>query len=206
MNGIVLVVSLALLAWAFAEAFSWPVVPDAALATAVILMPAEAMVFAAATVAGSVLGGALAVVAYRRGHRWPLPLVSPRMRSHVRRWMDRGVIGLWHQPLSAVPYKAFVVESADRGIGLAPFVGATLLFRGARMLVAAGLAFSASHLVASWMPGDGVVAARLVLLSVGGAVFLVGWRLAWQSWSRPAGNPTQRSVGGRRAPGHTMTP
>ena len=78
MTWYLIVLAVALFAWAFAEAFSWPVVPDAALASIVFFVPDAARLAVAATVAGSVVGGVTAMAAHRRGLRWPLPLTSDR--------------------------------------------------------------------------------------------------------------------------------
>jgi membrane protein YqaA with SNARE-associated domain len=181
MNWWVAGIALGLFVWAFAEAYIWPVVPDAALASAVFLVPEGIEWFAGATVAGSAVGGATAMAAYRRGMRWPLPLVTPRMRSKVATWLDRGAVGLVYQPLTTVPYKVFVVEGAGRALGLAIWTLWTVVFRGARMSVVAVLAVLASGLVDVIAP---IASARLALLGVGLALFLMGWRAAWQFWAR----------------------
>ena len=171
-----------LFAWAFAEAFVWPVVPDVALAATILLVPDAAWLLVTATVAGSVAGGVTAMSAHRRGLRWRLPLVSDAMRSRVDQWLDLGPIGLVHQPLTAVPYKAFVVEGARRGFCSLPWAGWTAVFRGARMLVVAVVTVIGSHLV-GWLFPEGAMQARLVVLTGGLVLFAIGWRMTWWMWA-----------------------
>lgn len=181
-----------LFAWAFTEAFAWPVIPDVALASVVFLASGTAAWCVAACVAGSALGGATAISAHRRGLTWPLPLVTPRMRAKVAAWLERGAFGLVHQPLAGVPYKAFVVEGSKRGFGRLEWMVWTVVFRGLRMASIAAIAGAASRgLVSIVGPGD-VHAARLIALGVGLAIFLIGWRWTWKIWARdeaPLGHP-----------------
>ena len=184
MNWWVTGIALGIFVWAFAEAYVWPVVPDVALASAAFLVPEGAAWFAAAAVVGSAVGGATAMTAYRQGLRWPLPLVTPRMRSKVATWLDRGAVGLVYQPLTTVPYKVFVVEGGGRCLGLAAWTLWTVVFRGARMSGVAVLAVVASGLVGAIAPAGIVANVRLALLGVGLVLFLMGWRAAWRFWAR----------------------
>lgn len=183
MSWVILAATVALFIWSFAEAFAWPVVPDVALATAVFLAPGEAVVFVAATVVGSVAGGATAMRAYRFGRRWPLLLVSAAMEDRVAAWLNRGPVGLIHQPLTAVPYKAFVVEGARRGFGPSSWALWTGVFRGARMTTVAGVAALMSVAVDEIFP-SATTSARLATLAIALALFGVGWWLAWKLWAR----------------------
>lgn len=200
MTWYVMVLAVALFAWAFAEAFSWPIAPDVALASSVFLVPDAAGLLAVVTVGGSVVGGVTAMSAYRRGMRWPLPLVSDIMESRVGQWLDRGVVGLVNQPLTAVPYKAFVVEGARRGFGLLRWAAWTAAFRGTRMLTVAIVTVLGSRLVVVLFPGH-VSQARFVVLAVGLVAFVLGWRVAWRVWATQAagvqvhaGSRTPRSM------------
>ncbi|MGI9643655.1 MAG: hypothetical protein ACR2N9_12875 [Acidimicrobiia bacterium] len=183
MSWVIVAATVALFIWSFAEAFAWPVVPDVALATAVFLAPSEAVVFVAATVAGSIAGGATAMWAYRFGMRWPLLLVSAAMEDRVAVWLNRGPIGLMHQPLTAVPYKAFVVEGARRGFGASSWALWTGVFRGARMTTVAAVAALVSAAVDEIFP-SATTSARSVTLAIALALFGAGWWLAWKLWSR----------------------
>lgn len=183
MTNLVLVVAVLLFVWAFAEAFVWPIVPDVALASCVFLVPDAAVLFTLAAVAGSVIGGTTAMHARRVGRRWPLPMVSERMRASTATWLEAGPIGLVHQPLSAVPYKAFVVEGARREFRTAAWAWWTIVFRGARMMVVGVATVIAAHVAADM---SSVVGAdlRFTMLGTGLVVFAAGWHLAWRRWNR----------------------
>lgn len=183
-----------LLLWALAEAFSWPIVPDAALAAAVFMFPAVAAWGTLAVVVGTAMGGAAAIVLYRRGHRWPLPVVTDRMRRRVSRWLDSGPRGLVYQSLTAVPYKVFVVDAARRDIAVATWALLTVVFRGPRMAAAAAVAALAAHGVERTLPPGLLVSAKIVLLVVAIIVFLIGWRLAWRFWARSESHRYQHST------------
>ncbi len=194
--------ALMLFIWAFTEAFVWPVVPDVALASLAFLAPEGAWLFVGAAVGGSMAGGAAAMVAYRMGWRWPLPLVSDAMRARVEHWLERGPIGLVNQPLTAVPYKAFVVEGARRRLAVAPWVMWTGVFRGARMASVAVLAWIGSVLVGHVF-AENAAQASVIILAIGLVVFVIGWRLAWRLWSgRESASPTRTPQG----PTRTMQP
>ncbi len=189
MSWLIGVVAVALVVWAFAEAFVWPVVPDFALAAAAFLLPEGAVTFTIWTVVGSVVGGVTAITAYRHGFRWPLPTVTSKMKSTVASWLTVGPIGLFNQPLTAVPYKVFVVEGARRGFPRSAWAWWTALFRGTRMAMVTFLAVLGSRAIESAAPSN-VVAARSVVLAIGLFLFVMGWRFAWSFWSDspPSGN------------------
>lgn len=185
MSWAIAAIAVVLVLWAFAEAFVWPVVPDIALAGAAFLVPDGAVVFAAAAVVGSTIGGVTAMTAYRSGWRWPLPFVTERMTEVVAEWMEKGSLGLVHQPLTAVPYKVFVVEGAQRGLPRTSWAWWTAVFRGARMAAVAFGAVVASEAVAR-LALTNLTGARIAMLAVGLVVFFVGWRVAWVMWSKPS--------------------
>jgi len=200
--------------WALGEAFSWPIVPDAALAAVVFLFPELAAVGLVMVVLGSTVGGALGLVLWRYGLRWPLPVTTPSMRTRVHKWLDRGPSGLIYQPLTAVPYKLFVVEAADRRFGIVTWMSLTAAFRGARMSVVALLAVGASALVTFLVPPPAANEWRLLIVALGSVAFLVGWRFAWNIWVRaeqsagPTGDqtPPREGAGGQDPPVATVGP
>jgi membrane protein YqaA with SNARE-associated domain len=195
---------LATFVWAFAEAYVWPIVPDAALAVAVFTSPELAPWAVGAVVVGSTVGGATAILAYRRGGRWPLPLVTTEMQRRVHEWMGEGVVGLRHQPLTAVPYKAFVIEAAERRLGISGFAALTVVFRGLRMAATAGLALVVSHGVGRWSPPGVEDTVRLLVVGTSLAGFLIGWRLTHQMWAKSESTVEKRSGGTPAIEPHTM--
>lgn len=125
--------------WSFAEALVWPIIPDASLALLTMARPRRWLALAVAAVAGSLAGGVSGLLAAANGLSWPLPLTTPRMVSAVEGWLAGGAPGLAHQPLSGVPYKVFVAEAADAGIGPVPFALATLQYRAPRLIAVAAV-------------------------------------------------------------------
>ena len=194
MNTVLVMCAIALFVWAFTEAFAWPVIPDVALASVVFLAPDHAAVLVVATVTGSVIGGVTAMAARRSGWRWPLPLVSEHMQSRVATWLDRGPVGLMHQPLTGVPYKAFVVEGARRGFRALPWAWWTGVFRGARMAVVGATMVLASNVVGH-LASPHAAEARIVVLVVGLVLFVIGWRITWLLWIRSESRSPARTAG-----------
>jgi len=181
---IFVIVLIGLFVWSFAEAFVWPVVPDAAMAVVAFLVPEWAIASVLALAVGSVVGGVLGVALGRAGRSWPLPMVTGRMQQLVAEWLDAGAFGLVYQPLTAVPYKAFVVEAAERPIGLAAWGWATALFRGARMTVIAAVAVGTAAMLNRWVPAGSLAVVRTAVVAGAIALFLIGWRFAFRSWQR----------------------
>jgi hypothetical protein len=173
-----------LLLWSFAEAFAWPVVPDAALAAVVLLAPGLAVSGTVAVVAGTAAGGAVAIALLRRGAHWPLPLVTPTMKRKVHRWLEHGAIGLAYQPLTTVPYKAFVVEATRRGFGIPRWALFTTLFRGPRMAAISLISARAAATAERLAPPGSAGTWKLVVLALSGAAFVVGWRVVLRLWAR----------------------
>jgi hypothetical protein len=189
MTAVTIALLLVLLLWALAEAFSWPIVPDAALAAAVFMFPGIAIWGTLAVVIGSAIGGTAAITLYRRGNGWPMPMVTDRMRERVSHWLDSGPRGLIYQPLTAVPYKVFVVDAAQRNIAVATWALLTVVFRAPRMAAAAALATLGALGIERIVPPGILGSAKTVVLVAGIIVFLIGWRLAWRFWARSGSSP-----------------
>ena len=183
MNAVTTTVLVILLLWSFAEAFSWPIVPDAGLVAAVFLMPSLATSATITIIVGSIVGGAAAITLYRRGHRWPLPIVTEMMALRVAGWMDRGSTGLMYQPLTGVPYKAFVVEAARRDTQRVTWAILTAAFRGPRMATVAVVSVLAARGVEHFSAASDVMLVKATLVAAGAAVFAAGWRIVVRYWS-----------------------
>lgn len=135
-----------LFCWAFLEAISFPLIPDSGLMAFAFAAPVALWRLWAACGLGSVAGGLTGMGLSRLGAVWPLPLVTDRMKSAVDGWLAEGASGLLHQPLSGVPYKAFVLDAGGREIAFHDWAYWTALTRGSRMLVF-GLIGAAAGLV-----------------------------------------------------------
>jgi 1-acyl-sn-glycerol-3-phosphate acyltransferase len=138
--------------WAVAEALVWPLIPDSALMGMAFAAPRRLARQWAATLAGTLTGGALGLVASRAGASWPLPLVTGRMRAAADGWLDAGAVGLWHQPLSGVPYKTFVQAAGQHDVDTAAWLVHTAGARGLRMLAFGAVAAAAGWALQRWVP------------------------------------------------------
>lgn len=149
---------------AFAEAVSWPLLPELTLAALLLASvvaprPSAARWFAtpravavvrlvlAATI-GSVLGGLLTAIAARHGLLFPQPLTTSAMTDAVRSgYLAHGSAGVWSQPLSGVPFKVFARSAGTSGVDLGAWAGNALLARGLRLAAVAAVAV----LVSRWI-------------------------------------------------------
>jgi 1-acyl-sn-glycerol-3-phosphate acyltransferase len=128
--------------WGLAEALVAPVVPDFAVVLLAVAAPRRAVWLALAATAGSVAGGAVAYALGAAGAGgWLLahaPLVTDRMEPHALIEISRrGGAALLAQPWTGIPYKVFGYQAAPGGIGLASFIGWSVLGRGARLVASA---------------------------------------------------------------------
>jgi len=173
-----------LFAWGFAEAFSWPVIPDAALMAHAFAAPRRSLRLWLPTIAGSAAGGAVGVWLGRRGRRWPLPLTTKRMAHQVAEWLDvEGPGGLRHQPVTLVPYKVFVREAAATDIPIRRWAAWTVGVRGPRMLAAAIVSALVGRLVWSRGTPQQQAATHLTLVAAGVPVIAAVIRSGLRRWS-----------------------
>ncbi len=128
----------------FAESSFFPVPPDVMLAPMALADPPRAWRFATITTLASVLGG---ILGYLIG-LLAFDAVEPFIResgyhaSYLRAvaWFD--VWGFWAVFLagfSPIPYKVFTITAGVISMAFAPFVLASLVGRGARFFLVAGL-------------------------------------------------------------------
>lgn len=168
--------------WAFAEAWMWPLIPDSALMGMTFAAPRRTLRLWCATVAGTLSGGLAGLAAARASLRWPLPLVTDRMREAADGWLAEGAAGLWHQPLSGVPYKTFVQAAGALDIDTGAWLAYTAAARGGRMLLLALFAAGAGRLLVRLAPAHlrarvhvSVVAVCTVVLFAGLAAMVHHW-------------------------------
>jgi 1-acyl-sn-glycerol-3-phosphate acyltransferase len=134
-------------AWAAAEAVSWPILPEFALAVLAVAAPRRAPRLALMAAAGSIAGGLVAYSLGAAGAQPPAPLTSPRMHAEAAQQLAAdGPRALRHQPFNGIPYKVYGVAAGRAHAPLAPYVGWSLAARGSRivgvglLLALAGLA------------------------------------------------------------------
>ena len=175
---------VAMFAWGVAEALVWPLIPDISLALLVFSLPRRWPALTAATLIGSVTGGALGWAASASGLHWPLPLTTPRMSSAVDAWLAAdGAQAMVQQPMSGVPYKVFVAAAPDADVALGPFLVATAQYRGLRMLVAALVVAAVGAVIWRLVPRRLHAEVHLGLTIAGTVVFLAGLVAVFRGWS-----------------------
>ncbi len=134
-------------ALSFAESSFFPVPPDVMLIPMVLARPPRAWYYAALTTAASVAGG---VAGYYIGvflyQELALPIIqayhAEARFARVQDWF--AAYGFWVVFLagfSPIPYKLFTISAGVTAMALGPFVLASLVGRGARFFLVAGLLY-----------------------------------------------------------------
>jgi hypothetical protein len=116
--------------WGFAEALSWFIVAEMALILFAAAIPRRVMPWAAAVIAGSVLGVLTTAGLASRGVLLPAPLTTPRMAATAFDQLAAGPSAIMHQALSGIPVKVYARAAGEHHIDLWNLAGWTLLERG----------------------------------------------------------------------------
>ncbi|MDT5188940.1 MAG: hypothetical protein QOI28_1191, partial [Mycobacterium sp.] len=119
--------------WGFAEALSWFIVAEMALILFAAAVPRRVMTWAAAVIAGSVLGVLTTAGLASRGVYLPAPLTTPRMAATAFDQLTAGPSAIMHQALSGIPVKVYARAAGEHHIDLWNLAGWTLLERGLRI-------------------------------------------------------------------------
>jgi len=128
----------------FAESSFFPIPPDVMLAPMCLADRKRAWRFATITAVMSLLGG---MAGYAIGY-YLFALVEPWIHSmgywpaylHGKEWFDRwGVWAVFIAGFSPIPYKVFTITAGVAALNFPAFVLASLLGRGARFFLVAGL-------------------------------------------------------------------
>ena len=131
-------------ALSFAESSFFPIPPDVMLAPMCLSRPDRAWRFALLTtltsVAGGLFGYLIGAVAFdliepwlRGSSYWPAYLQAVQ-------WFDRwGFWAMFIAGFSPIPYKVFTIAAGTLGMALLPFTLASLIGRGMRFFIVAGL-------------------------------------------------------------------
>jgi membrane protein YqaA with SNARE-associated domain len=134
-----------LFAIAFAESSFFPLPPDIMLLPMCIAQPKRALRFAALCTAGSVLGGllgyAIGAVLYETLGQWIINTyhLQPAFERFHDGFNEYGVWIILLKGLTPIPYKLVTIASGVAAFPLLPFVLASVLTRGLRFFVVAGL-------------------------------------------------------------------
>lgn len=128
----------------FAESSFFPLPPDIMLAPMALSQPKKALFFAFLTTLASVLGGILGYMIGLYAMDWVMPWLHNSVYGdsfiRVQGWFEQwGVWAVFLAGFSPIPYKVFTIASGAFGLVFLPFVGASILGRGARFFLVAGL-------------------------------------------------------------------
>jgi hypothetical protein len=119
--------------WGYAEALSWFIVAEMALILLAAAVPRRVMPWAAAVIAGSVLGVLTNAWLTSRGVLLPAPLTTPRMAATAFDQLSSGPSAIMHQALSGIPVKVYARAAGEHHIDLWHLAAWTLLERGLRI-------------------------------------------------------------------------
>jgi len=131
-------------ALSFAESSFFPIPPDVMLAPMSLADPARAWRFALLTTLASVAGG---LFGYFIG-AFAFELIEPAIRDgrywahylQAQDWFARwGFWAMFVAGFSPIPYKMFTIAAGAAAMPLLPFTAASLIGRGARFFLVAGL-------------------------------------------------------------------
>ena len=134
-----------LAAIAFAEASFFPIPPDVLLIPMVLARPRQAWVLAAICTASSVIGGALGYyIGYALFDQVARGLIEfygygPRFAAFQDLYAQYGLWVILVKGLTPIPYKIVTIASGAAGFSFPLFMLASLITRGARFFLLAGL-------------------------------------------------------------------
>lgn len=128
----------------FAESSFFPVPPDVMLIPMVAARPQAGLRLALITTLASVLGGLagylIGYLAFDLIEPWVLELGYGERLRQARLWFDTwGVWVVLAAGFSPIPYKLFTLLAGALAMSLPPFLVASLVGRGARFFLVAGL-------------------------------------------------------------------
>lgn len=128
----------------FTESSFFPIPPDVMLAPMALARPERAWHLAALTTVASVLGG---LFGYLIGH-YAFTFIEPWIQrvgyaqayQHAQDWFrEWGFWAIFIAAFTPIPYKMFTIAAGVIAMPLLPFVIASLIGRGARFFLVAGI-------------------------------------------------------------------
>ena len=144
-------------ALSFAESSFFPIPPDVMLAPMCLADRARAWRFAAVTTITSLIGG---IAGYAIGYL-ALEAIEPWLHNmgywpaylKGRAWFDEwGVWAVFVAGFSPIPYKIFTISAGAAALNLPGFIIASLVGRGARFFLVAGLIVAGGERMAIALP------------------------------------------------------
>lgn len=167
-----------LAAIAFAEASFFPIPPDALLIPMALARPERAWRLAAICTLGSVAGGALGwLIGYALLQQLAAPILAlygygDKFAAFQATFAQYGLEIILLKGLLPIPYKIITIAAGAAAYNFPMFMGASLLTRGARFFLVAGLIRYFGE------PVRDFIERRLGLVTVGVATGIVGGFLA----------------------------
>ncbi len=171
-----------LFALSFAESSFFPLPPDIMLAPMSLSQPKRALFFALLTTVASVLGGILGYMIGLYAMDWVMPWLQDSTYGasfiRVQNWFEQwGVWAVFLAGFSPIPYKVFTIASGAFGLLFLPFVAASILGRGARFFLVAGLISWGGErlddLIRRYMNTLGLILVFLVFIGLWGYQFFI---------------------------------
>lgn len=141
----------------FAESSFFPVPPDVMLAPMCLADRPRAWRFATLTTLSSLLGG---IAGYAIGY-YSLEMIEPWLHDmgywaaylKGRQWFEEwGIWAVFVAGFSPIPYKIFTISAGAAALSPPGFVIASLIGRGARFFLVAGLIVAGGERMASALP------------------------------------------------------
>ena len=131
-------------ALSFAESSFFPIPPDVMLAPMTLAQPQRAWRLAMITTVASVLGGIAGYLIGTYALTWVLPILTEHGYDHhfelSKLWFAKwGVLAVLVAGFSPIPYKVFTITAGAVSMSMPLFVGASIVGRGARFFLIAGL-------------------------------------------------------------------
>ncbi|WP_258017921.1 lysophospholipid acyltransferase family protein [Streptomyces noursei] len=124
-------------AWSFAEALSWPLLPELALAILCVAAPRAGLRLTVSAALASVVGGVVGLMLYAgTSVQLPQPLTTDRMHTAVQHELRaEGARAVRHQPASGIPYKVYTSEAGQTGIPVGDWALQSAVARGQRIVM-----------------------------------------------------------------------
>ncbi len=130
---------------AFAEASFFPIPPDVLLVPMALAKPRRAWTLAAICTLASVAGGAFGwFIGYALLHELAQPIINSygyqeAFNRFVDTFRDYGLMVILVKGLTPIPYKIVTIAAGAAGFSFGTFMLASVVTRGARFFIVAGL-------------------------------------------------------------------
>lgn len=125
------------LCWAAGEAILWFVIPEFLLVLLIFMKIRRKFELVMYDLVGTVIGTIIAIyLHFSQETLLRVPYVYPQMIEKVREWFDQwGMLGVFFQPFSGVPYKIFNSLVLDYGFFIPLFIVLAVIARMLRYLL-----------------------------------------------------------------------